>query len=247
MGYGTIAIVAALVGVPLVAALVVRSKIRSFSRSIFGTGSLVQGLQELDRESYNTPLSVSGGTKIYLPQIKRDFPDFEFNTVSKKLEHFFISYFDALEKQSIQALKKVEHTEAVATKIQFEIDDLISLEEKINIDKVKTNAVSIWNYVKSQNAANITFQISMGYRYREASPRGTETGVAQVKYEVDLSYVFEDQGKDSFALNCKNCGGPIKGTDTSCQFCGAGLMRNIERVWRVSGFDQQNKVKWKDN
>lgn len=247
MGYGTIIILAAAVGVPLIGYLTVRSKIRNFSRTIFGTTDMLKGIMELERESYNTPFSVSGGTSIYLPQIKKDFPDFDFKVVSKKAEQFFIAYFDALEKLSVQPLKKIANTEAIESRIQFEIDDLKERNEKVSIDGVKTNGISIWNYVKSTSSATITFQISMGYKYRIESEKTGESGVAQVKYELDMSYLFEDSTKSSFSLNCQNCGGPITDTQTVCPFCGTGLVRNIEMVWRVSGFEEQKKVTWKDN
>lgn len=224
----------------------VRNKIRRFSKDLLGTSDLLKGLKELESENYNSPLSVSGGTNLYLPKIKRNFPDFEFEIVSKKVEQFFFAYFEALEKQSILPLRALENTAAVKSKVEFEIEDMKSLGEKIGLDNIKTNGISIWNYSKSKEVATITFQISLGYRYRKENSAGIEQGVAQAKYSLDMSYLFEDYSADSFSLNCQNCGGPIKDTSTVCEFCGSGLIRNIEMVWRISGFDEIKKYTWKD-
>lgn len=246
MEYAKLILWALTIALPVLGVLAARSKIRELSRLLFGTANFIKGLKSLEEDNYNTPISVSGGTTLYLPRIKKDFPDFEFNVISKKVEQFFHIYFEALEKQSILSLQKIENTEAVESKIQFEIDDLITLEERVNIDKIKFNGISIWNYVKSKEVATINFQVSLGYKYIKESPKKRESGVDQVKYSLDMSYLFEDYSKENFALTCQSCGGPIKDTQTFCEFCGAGLVRNIEMVWRISGFSEMNKYNWPD-
>lgn len=229
---------------PLGGFVVVRSKIRRISREFFGTSNVMEGIRAIEQEGYNRPFSVSGGTNIYLPMIKKDFPDFEYTVVSKKVEEFMLAYFDALEKQTTEPLRRIENTEAVKTKIQFEIDDMKSQGLKTEIDGVRTNGISIWDYIKSTEVATILFQISLGYKYKETKETETENGVAQLKYEVSMSYLFEDYSQESFVLNCKNCGSPVKTTNRYCEYCGSGIVRNIEMVWRISGFTQTHKQVW---
>lgn len=247
MGNAMLIFLGLLFGIPAIIFIISRAYLRSVSRRFFGNSLFFKNLQDISQESYNVPLSVSGGTNLYLPRIKKDFPDFELNIVSKKVEQFFISYFEALEKESLASLNNIEVTEAVIDKIRFEIDDMKSLQEKKNIDRVKLNALSIWSYSKSKEVATINFQVSLGYRYRDENPRGLDTGVVQVKYGLDMSFLFEDHSIDNFALTCKSCGGPLKDSQNFCPFCNAALVRNIEMVWRISGFDEIRKHKWSDN
>lgn len=72
------AFLAVAVGIGIIAA-VIRQKIRGFSRQVFGKADILQALSELDGETQDTPRSLSGCGSLLLPQILRDFPDFDPN------------------------------------------------------------------------------------------------------------------------------------------------------------------------
>ena len=55
----------------------VRRKIRDFSETAFGTPDLMAGLRSVETEAETAPRSLSGCDSILLPQILRDFPDFD--------------------------------------------------------------------------------------------------------------------------------------------------------------------------
>ena len=55
----------------------VRKQVRLFSLAIFGTSSLREGLERQADILGETPKSVSGMTKLCLPQIESDFPEFQ--------------------------------------------------------------------------------------------------------------------------------------------------------------------------
>lgn len=57
--------------------LILRQKLREFSRTVFGTDSLREGLERQQLELSETPKSLSSMTRVYLPQIARDFPEFD--------------------------------------------------------------------------------------------------------------------------------------------------------------------------
>ena len=57
----------------------VRQKVRDFSQTAFGTPDLVAGFKSVETEAETTPRSLSGCDSILLPQILRDFPDFDIN------------------------------------------------------------------------------------------------------------------------------------------------------------------------
>ena len=56
-----------------------RRKVRDFSETAFGTPDLIAGLKSVETEAETTPRSLSGCDSILLPQILRDFPDFDVN------------------------------------------------------------------------------------------------------------------------------------------------------------------------
>lgn len=59
----------------------VRKKIRSFSRQVFGKSDILEALSEIDTVADEQPRSLNGCDSLVLPQILRDFPDFDANLV----------------------------------------------------------------------------------------------------------------------------------------------------------------------
>ena len=60
-----------------VTVLVLRSKIRNFSRKVFGKPDLLEALSEVESIEDNSPRSLNGCDALLLPQILADFPDFD--------------------------------------------------------------------------------------------------------------------------------------------------------------------------
>lgn len=64
---------------------IIQRKLRQVSRSMFGTDSLLEGLEQQEERIAETPRSVSSMTSIYLPQIAKDFPEFSLEEFRKKI------------------------------------------------------------------------------------------------------------------------------------------------------------------
>ena len=65
--------------VTAVVVVVVRKKIRKFSTEVFGKADILQALSEIESIEDNTPRSLNGCDTLLIPQILRDFPDFDVN------------------------------------------------------------------------------------------------------------------------------------------------------------------------
>ena len=55
-------------------------RLGSFSRRVFGTSNLLKGLESVDALAEESPRSLNGCDNLLLPQILKDFPDFDVNT-----------------------------------------------------------------------------------------------------------------------------------------------------------------------
>jgi len=62
-----------------VAGMKIYRKIRSISRQAFGTENILEGFRQMEVENSTTPKSVAGMTSLYLPKIKKDFPEFQYD------------------------------------------------------------------------------------------------------------------------------------------------------------------------
>ena len=58
-------------------AVYIRKRFRSFSRRIFGRTDILNALKEIDTSHLDTPRSLNGCDSLLLPQILKDFPDFD--------------------------------------------------------------------------------------------------------------------------------------------------------------------------
>ena len=58
---------------------IVKKKMRKFSRQAFHSDSLLEGFKKQEEHYQNTPKSISAMTKIVLPKINKDFPEFDWN------------------------------------------------------------------------------------------------------------------------------------------------------------------------
>ena len=81
------------VGAVTVGVFAVRRRVRRLSRDMFGTDSLIKGYKEQKKQVSESPVSVRSMTKIYLPQIQADFPDFDYQFYKTKAESVLRSYF----------------------------------------------------------------------------------------------------------------------------------------------------------
>lgn len=66
------------VGIAITAVvLYIRNKLRGFSRRFFGTTDLLDALEDIDTSHLETPRSLNACDTLLLPQILKDFPDFD--------------------------------------------------------------------------------------------------------------------------------------------------------------------------
>ena len=103
-----ILIVAIVTGLGLIGALFfVMFKIRQISREFFGTSSLIEGLKRQEALEDDTPKSVSGMTRVELPRIEKDFPEFHWPEWKQRCENQLKGYLEALEHRDLSYLGKV--------------------------------------------------------------------------------------------------------------------------------------------
>ena len=97
-----IVILAVLAGGGYYAYRKIKRKVEDVSQALFGTDSLVEGWNKQADELAATPKSVSGMTRIFEPQIQRDFPDFNLVQFKNKAENMdFDMAFCALQAKKM--------------------------------------------------------------------------------------------------------------------------------------------------
>lgn len=84
-----------------------KSRIRNFSRQMFGTDSLTEGWKRQEEELSMTPASVSGMTRILEPQIQKDFPEFNWVQFRNKAEEALRLSMLAIASGSVEKMERM--------------------------------------------------------------------------------------------------------------------------------------------
>lgn len=95
---------------------VVRKKIRSFSRRVFGKADILEALAEIDTEADETPRSLNGCDTLLLPQILKDFPDFDVNLVKTYARDYIKENLKAKESLTIHNVVLARYLPSAAQK-----------------------------------------------------------------------------------------------------------------------------------
>lgn len=246
MNWIPLIIVAVLIGGGAIGVVAIKAKIRNFSRSVFGTDTLSQGIRNQQEEASMTPKSVSSMTRIFLPQIQRDFPEFNYEEFKAKVENMLKSAFIAITSENADLL--TDASEDLHKSVELTIENNQSQGKKEVFDSIKIYQTEITKYTKSSGTCVITLQSAVGYlHYIEQSGmviEGSKELRDQTKYNTDIIYI-QDVNKltsevvTSLGTNCPNCGAPIKNLGSKfCEYCGTGVRVVNINVWTINRFQK---------
>lgn len=248
-----IPLITVLVGVGAVAVGVfaVRRRVRRLSRDMFGTDSLIKGYKEQKKQVSESPVSVRSMTKIYLPQIQADFPDFDYQFYKTKAESVLRSYFTAVNTKNVIALTE-ECGDPLKNTVTGIIEDLETRNHTQVFAENVIHDIQIARYIKDGVTVTILFNASVGqYSYVEDDQGKVVLGSKEYKhqtiYEIALVYIQDAKkygGDEGIGLNCPNCGAPIRNLGQKfCEHCGSGVVELNTRVWHFDSIHEQTTYK----
>ncbi len=239
-----IAVVAIII---LCVVVAIRNKIREISHSLFGTNSFVQGINQQKEQMSETPRSLHSMTSIYLPNIMRDFPEFDYDLYRNKAKSLLRSYFTAVSTKKASALTE-ECSLTLKNYVQGIIEDLNSRNVTQVFNQSVIHDVEISRYIKNGATVTILFVASVGqYSYIEDENGNVVFGDKDLKqqtvYEIGLVYVQDVdrvEGSEGLGINCPNCGAPIKNLGHKfCDYCGTSIVEVNARAWKFDSVKEQ--------
>lgn len=213
----------------------IKQKVRGVSRTLFGTDDILKGITENEEYINNTPKTVSGGDRLYIDSIMKDFPDFNLDLAKSYIEECITDYFQAIESQDVTAVKE-KYEESIAKKVSAIVSDLKSTHRQVGYDDLKFHKTIIYKYIKAGQDRVIQFQSAFEYTYTDE--KGSRK--VQDRMQVDYTYFLESkEGEDSVALRCRYCGAPVSGIGgTVCSYCGNAIVGVIDKVWKITNISQ---------
>lgn len=218
----------------------VRQKIKQFAWALFRTDSLVDGINRQAVVLAATPKSVAGMTRIFEPQIKRDFPEFHLEQYRNKVENLLVSALQAVTEQNPSLLP-----EDVSSELKSQVENQISGNRAAEIreiyKQIKVHQTEITNYQKKSGTCVITFQSAVEhYHYKERAGsviEGDKELMCQTKYNTELVYIQDEKLANidnAVGTTCPNCGAPITNLgQMRCEYCGLAVTPLNLKVWML--------------
>lgn len=230
----------------LIIAFIIYLKIKKFGsdlgfNNINEIKSLIKDGEKRERYEHK---NATGMTKLLLPKIVKDFPNFSESELYNKVEVSLLSIFKSLED------KKVSNVEEL-TLIKGKLNEIINdhKQNKIDVlyDDIKFHAHAIKYYKKTPGAINITVSTSLEYFYQKSSHGQIivkkENYKKQTSYTTEFIYIYDPDKYNSkqklIGVNCPNCGAPVKSlSDKVCAYCNSGLEDINLKHWYISSYKE---------
>ena len=171
--------------------LTIRNKLRNVSRQLFGTESIVDGLNRQADIAAETPKSVSGMTRLMEPQIMRDFPDFNWSEFKHRAENMLTSALLAISSERPERL--VDASEEVKNQVLNIIADNQAAQVREVYNNIKIHQTEISNYRKDKGNCIIVIQSAVEYYHYKVSgdhvTEGSKERKVQTKYNLSLIHI----------------------------------------------------------
>ncbi len=220
--------------------LVIRNKVRKYSKKMFGTVDLKKAARDIEYDVTHTPKSVSSMTSVALPQILRDFPDFNYDEMKRQAEAVVCSYLRAIDRNDPSELKYAG--EELTDSLTGYIEALRNEEVRENYDEIKIHRTEIAGYNKRNGRCIVTYQTALQCKHYVLNDegkviRGDNEHLYQTKFNTELIYV-QDRNKIkstydyALGVNCPNCGAVISTLGQKhCEYCGTAIVELNIKAW----------------
>ncbi|MEG1849622.1 MAG: hypothetical protein RR197_03605 [Oscillospiraceae bacterium] len=211
-----------------------------------GAHSLVRGLELQQELLAETPKSISGMTRLLLPQIMQDFPAFSWEEFRQRAENSLQSALLCITAQSAENLS--EPSDALRRQVALIIEDCRSRGERECYEEIHLHRTEIVRYEKRQGRCVVTLQSAVEYLRYTLSEDGTlcsgsRERKVQTRYDLELVYIqdaekaSESAGDRAVGMTCPSCGAPITSLgQKSCAYCGLAVTELNRYVWSIHRF-----------
>ncbi len=171
------------------------------------------------------PKSLASMDRIYLSQIKEDFPGINISEIKRQAEETILDCYSCVENKDSKKLKG---------KIKSFVDKMISEYDGKNVkfDNFKIHNTVLSNYKKDGKTASIFFSSAYEYDLR-VNGKGKKI---QDRAKVEFIYVIDEaelsDKQNVIDIHCPNCNSPITNLGNhKCSYCGTVVVLVLGRVF----------------
>lgn len=219
----------------------IRKFLRDTARNIFGTNTIKEGLNNQAEILAKTPKSVSSMTRVYLPLITEDFPQFNLAEFKQRCDNMVKSALLAISEQNITLLESA--SDNLKNQISLTIENDKGQSQVTSYKDIIIHQTEITKYVKAYGLCVITLQSAIEFkRYVTSAGKiisGSNTLADQTKYNIELAYVQNEELANAHTENraivgikCPSCGANVTNLGAKqCDYCGSQVKEINLQVW----------------
>lgn len=194
-----------------------------------------------------TPKHVSGMTKLLMPKIVKDFPNFNEKELYTKVEISLLQIFSSLENKKV---KNSDELILIKNKLKETVDDMKESNISERYYDVKFHNHALKYYKKDSSSLNITVSTSLEYFYEKKLDDKVIIDYTKYKkqtlYTVEFIYVYNpekiNKNQSLIGINCPNCGAPVKNLGIKvCRYCSSGLEDINLKSWHLINYKDEYK------
>ncbi len=190
------------------------------------------------------PKSLNDVTRLLLPLIQKDFPDFSWKDFQQQTENCITSVLRAYDRQDASVL--VNASDRLRDAVRLEISDDKDAGLRRHYSDVDIHKTAIADYRNRDGRCEIRIDSALGFRTYKSAENGSPkikpnerepykvetTCSATLVHIQDLKNVAKDQ--KITAPTCPHCGAVLHSTgDKKCPYCGGVFTEFNLRVWSV--------------
>ena len=211
-------IVVAMLLIVVIAVVKIRRRMRRFlnSAEVCLVRELVRSAQNGELQQEEQPKSLGGMTSIYLPQILRDFPEFNWEELRAEVEQ---SVKELLETKNVRSAGVVRIHKTVISRYQKYNGTASILCE---------TAAEYWPQAENGHVRG-------GVYRKQETQKMTQAHKKQTVCAAELLYVYDPGLSGATAsVVCPNCGAPVEKLGAKqCRYCGSVLHVSGIMTWTV--------------
>ena len=201
----------------------IKSKIKK-SLEQFGFNNINEIISYAKLEDQEVPKSLASMDRLYLEQIKKDFPQININLLKRQSEKVICDCFKAIEEKD---------SNSFFGKIKLFIDNNINdYQDSVLFKNFKIHNTVVSKYENSNGIATIYFSSSFEYILLKngESKKIQDRVKTEFIYVIDISKV--DLEKKVLGINCPNCGSPITSLGLKkCSYCGSIIKELFSKIF----------------
>lgn len=203
------------------------------SRAVRQGSDIMSMVKQADINSQLTPKSVSGGDSIFLPQVMKDYPQFNVDLAKSVVENCIRDIFNSLHSGSMTEFKS-KYNEKVYSQCEM----FLRKYGAISVTGLRVHRTAIAKYAKLYGTSTIKFQTA--FQYEKSDKNGHRT--MQERFETEYTFKTTDKdGANNAAIRCNYCGAPVErlGIKT-CKYCGNEVVLDVEQAWEITDINILN-------